>query len=143
MSGADSRRRSRSHRVGFWMMSICANEGHSCAACATSPHRPQPTQSLLTCATGSVRSGSSFGLRVSDGQPERRMQEWSPVHTSGSTQKRVRTTRLPAPPTLRAAQGEMRRWRASWHSPSAMMTLRPFCPGAHGLAQGVDHAGTP
>ena len=24
------------------------------------------------------------------------MQEWSPVHTSGSTQKRVRTTRLPA-----------------------------------------------
>ena len=39
-------------RLGFWMMSICANEGHSCAACATSPHSPQPTQSLLTWAIG-------------------------------------------------------------------------------------------
>ena len=75
MSAADSRRFSRSHQVGFWMMSICANDGHSCAACATSPHRPQPTQSLLTWATGSVRSGSALGLTVSDGQPDRRMQE--------------------------------------------------------------------
>jgi hypothetical protein len=30
---------------------------------------------LLTCATGSVRSGSSLGLSVSEGQPDRRMQE--------------------------------------------------------------------
>ena len=28
----------------------------------------------------------------------------------------------------RASSGRMRRWRASWHSPSAMMTLRPFWP---------------
>ena len=56
-------------QLGFWMMSICANEGHNCAACATSPHRPHPTQSLLTWAIGSVRSGSSLGLRVSEGHP--------------------------------------------------------------------------
>ena len=108
-------------------MSIWANDGQSWAACATSPHSPQPTQSLLTWATGSVRSGSSLGLMVSDGHPDRRMQEWSPVHTSGSIQKRVRTTRLPAA-TILASSGRMRRWRASWHSPSAMMTLRPFWP---------------
>ena len=32
--------RSRSHALGFWMMSIWANEGQSCAVCATSPHKP-------------------------------------------------------------------------------------------------------
>ena len=127
MNAADARRFSRSHRLGFWMMSICANDGQSCAACATSPHNPQPTQSLLTWAMGSFRSGSSLGLMVREGQPESRMQEWSPVHTSGSIQKRVRTTRSPAA-TRRATSGRMRRWRASWHSPSAMITLRPLAP---------------
>ncbi len=61
---------------------------------------------------------------VSEGQPERRMQEWSPVHTSSSTPKRVRTTRFPA---LSAAAicGRTRRWRSSWHSASAMITFSP------------------
>ena len=45
------------------------------AACATSPHSPQPTQLSITVATGSLRNGSGEGFTVSDGQPERRMQE--------------------------------------------------------------------
>ena len=42
-----------------------------------------------------MRSGSGLGFTVSDGQPDRRMQEWSPVQISSSTPKRVRTTRSP------------------------------------------------
>ena len=44
------------------------------AACAISPHRPQPFQSLLTAVTGSGLSGSGLGATVSEGQPESRMQ---------------------------------------------------------------------
>ena len=47
------------------------------------------------------------------------------MHTSSSTPKRVRSTRRPAL-TLCANQGRYRRWRMSWHSPSATMTLSPF-----------------
>ena len=38
-------------------------------------HPPQPTQELMTFVIGSTRSGSGFGATVSEGQPERRMQE--------------------------------------------------------------------
>ena len=75
MAVADRNLRTRSNVVGLRMMSICANDGQSCAACATSPHTPQPTQSLLTWAMGSGRSGSSLALMVSEGQPDSRMQE--------------------------------------------------------------------
>jgi hypothetical protein len=49
---------------------------------------PQPTQLSSTAATGSLRSGSGFGLIVSDGQPLMRMHEWSPVQVSAATPKR-------------------------------------------------------
>src|SRR5262249_2886769 len=78
----------------------------------------------ITVATGSLRSGSGLGLTVSDGQPESLMQEWSPVQISSSTPKRTRTTRSPRL-SFSASSGRTRRWRASWHSPSAMITLRP------------------
>src|SRR5215831_19403322 len=115
---------SRSSTPGFCTISARKKDGHSTAACATSPHSPQPTQPLLTCATGSTLSGSLEARTVSEGQPDRRMQEWSPVHTSSSTPKRVRTTRLPAL-SLAATWGRSRRWRSSWHSPSATITLSP------------------
>ena len=120
-----SRATNRSKTFGFCTISARKNEGQRIAAWATSPHSPQPTQSLFTCATGSTLSGSLAALTVSEGQPERRMQEWSPEHTSSSTPKRVRTTRSPA---LRAAAicGRIRRWRSSWHSASAMMTFNPL-----------------
>ena len=40
------------------------------------------------------RVGDAFS--VSEGQPDSRMQEWSPEQVSSSTPKRVRTTRAPA-----------------------------------------------
>mgnify|MGYP000962584279 CR=1 FL=1 len=43
------------------------------------------TRHAFTLATGSSLSGSSGSLRVSEGQPDRRMQEWSPEQTSSST----------------------------------------------------------
>jgi len=43
---------------------------------------PQPTQELSIAATGSSFSGSAVCLTDSDGQPESRMQAWSPVQTS-------------------------------------------------------------
>ena len=48
------------------------------------------------------------------------------MHVSASMPKRVRTTRLPSLSCL-AICGRMRRCRASWHSPSAMITFRPRC----------------
>src|SRR5262245_27461021 len=66
---------SRSHTLGFCTISARKNDGHNTAACATSPQRPQPTHPLLTCATGSVRSGSEEALIVSDGPPEGREAE--------------------------------------------------------------------
>ncbi len=115
----------RSQPLGFWITSMRWKLGHSPAAWAASPHRPQPTQPLSTVVTGSVRSGSGESLMVSEGQPDRRMQARSPVHTSSSMPKRVRTTRSPAA-SFCAAMGRSRRVRSSMHSPSAMMTLRPF-----------------
>ena len=50
----------------------------------------------MTVATGSTRSGSLDALIVSVGQPDRRMHEWSPEHTSSSTPYFTRTSRLPA-----------------------------------------------
>src|SRR5438093_6930512 len=67
------------------MTSARYNDGQSTAACAFSPHSPQPTQPSITVATGSVRSGSGLSLMVSVGQPESRMHEWSPVQVSSST----------------------------------------------------------
>ena len=57
------------------MLSMRANDGQSRAACATSPQSPQPTHSLLTCATGLVRKGSTLAAMVREGQPDKRMQE--------------------------------------------------------------------
>ena len=48
-----------------------------------------------TVAPGRCAAGRGSCLIDSDGQPERRMQEWSPVQVSASTPKRSRTTRLP------------------------------------------------
>jgi hypothetical protein len=53
------------------------------------------------------------------------MQAWSPLHTSSSTPYFTRTTRLPRF-SRPAIQGLMRRWRSSWHSPSATITFRPL-----------------
>src|SRR6202045_3087660 len=64
-----------SHALGFEITSARKKDGHNLAACATSPHTPQPMQLSKTVATGSVRSKSGLGWIVSDGQPERRMQE--------------------------------------------------------------------
>ena len=107
------------------MISARQNDGQSVAAWASSPHSPQPTQPLVTWATGSDFRGSPGVLTVSVGQPESRMQEWSPVQVSSSTPNRVRTTRSPAASAL-ARTGLARRWRSSWHSPSATMTLSPL-----------------
>src|SRR5207237_5211152 len=95
-----NRAANRSRKFGFCTISARKNEGQRIAAWATSPHSPQPTQSLFTCATGSTLSGSLAALTVSEGQTERRMEEWSTEHTSSSTTKSVRTKRLIA---LRAA----------------------------------------
>ena len=78
----------------------------------------------MTAATGSFSNGSGLGLTVSEGQPDSRMQEWSPVQISSSTPKRVFTTRAPRL-SFSACSTRRRRWRASMHSPSAMMTLSP------------------
>ncbi len=62
----------RSHALGLEMTSARKNDGHSPAACATSPHRPQPMQLSITVATGSLRSGSGFGCnrkRWAAGEP--------------------------------------------------------------------------
>ena len=74
--------------------------------------------------TGSLRSGSGWGATVREGQPERRMQEWSPVQVSWSTPKRSRTTRLPSLTAL-AISGRTRRCLFSMHSDCAMMTFGP------------------
>src|SRR5438045_9291558 len=105
-----SRATNRSKTFGFCTISARKNEGQRIAAWATSPHSPQPTQSLFTCATGSTLSGSLAALTVSEGQPERRMQEWSPEHTSSSTPKRVRTTRRSE--ERRVGKGCKSRWAA-------------------------------
>ena len=77
-----------------------------------------------TVAIGSVRSGSGLGRIESEGQPESRMQEWSPVQVSASTPNFSWTTRLPAATALRAS-GFSRRWRLSMHSDCAIRTLGP------------------
>src|SRR5207249_4564138 len=66
--------------------------GHSAAACAFSPQRPQPTQPSSTVATGSTFSGSEAAFNDNVGQPDRRMHEWSPEHVSSSTAYLTRTT---------------------------------------------------
>jgi len=65
----------RSHALGLEIISARKNDGHSLAACATSPQTPQPMQLSSTVATGSLRSKSGFGAIVNDGHPESRMQE--------------------------------------------------------------------
>ena len=62
---------------------------------------------------------------VSDGQPDSRMQEWSPVQVSGSTPKRSRTTRLPSLIAL-FISGRTRRCLFSMHSDCATITFGPF-----------------
>ena len=80
---------------------------------------------IFDVCTGSSRKGSDEDLTVSDGHPESLMHERSPVHTSSSTPKRGRTTRLPA--FLRASfSGRTRRCRLSWHSPLTMIALTPL-----------------
>jgi len=64
-----------SQAFGLVITSARKNEGHNTAACATSPHKPHPEQLSRTVATGSFRKGSGFGLIVSEGQPDKRMQE--------------------------------------------------------------------
>ena len=76
-------------------------------------------------ATGSSRSGSPVSFTDSDGQPDSRMQAWSPVQTSSSTPNRSRTTRLPSLMAL-AINGRTRRCLFSMHSDEATMILGPF-----------------
>jgi hypothetical protein len=87
------------------------------------PHRPQPTQPSITVATGSTFSGSGLSLSVSVGQPDSRMQAWSPVQVfvDAVLHAHHALAALERP----AIQGLMRRWRSSWHSPSATITFRP------------------
>ena len=61
---------------------------------------------------------------VNDGQPESRIQAWSPVQVSLSTPNRSLTTRFPSL-IICAVSGLTRRCRLSWHSPSAMMIFGP------------------
>ena len=68
------------------------------------------------------------------------MQEWSPVQISSSTPN-LRAHHALAGLSFTASSARTRRWRASWHSPSAMMTLRPALGGAHRLLQGLHHRG--
>ena len=82
----------RSQPVGLEMIWVRKNDGHKRAACATSPHSPQPTQLSMTLATGSFRSGSGLGAIVRDGHPDNRIHEWSPVQVSASTPNFSRTT---------------------------------------------------
>src|SRR5262249_50146575 len=95
------------------------------AGCGTCRQNPQPTQELITLVTGSRRNGSGLGASVSDGQPDRRMQEGSPVQVSGSTPKRSRTTRSPRSRRLRVS-GRTRPPLFSMHSDWAMMTFGPL-----------------
>ncbi len=71
------------------------------------------------------RNGSGLGRIVSEGQPESRIQLWSPVQVSGSTPKRSRTTRRPSR-TAFAASGFSRRWRFNMHSDCATMIFGPL-----------------
>ena len=61
---------------------------------------------------GGSGSGSGFFFTVSDGHPDKRMHEWSPVQVSASTPKRSRTTRSP-PLMAFFMRGFTRRWRLS------------------------------
>ena len=76
-------------------------------------------------ATGSVRSGSGLSFTVSEGQPESRIHEWSPVQVSGSMPKRSRTTRVPAAIAARC-RGFSRRCLFSMHSLCAITTFGPL-----------------
>src|SRR5204862_3713282 len=49
-----SRSTSRVHGPGFVITCTWQKDGHSTAACATSPHTPQPTRVSSTCAIGSA-----------------------------------------------------------------------------------------
>ena len=106
------------------MIEVLQKEGQRTAACAASPQSPQPTQEFRTVATGSFRIGSGLEVIVREGQPFKRIQEWSPVQVSGSTPKRSRTTRFPSL-TRFAINGRSRRVLLSVHSLCATMTLGP------------------
>ncbi|MNI86054.1 hypothetical protein D3C73_1431090 [compost metagenome] len=60
-----------------------------------------------------------------DGQPDSRIQAWSPVQTSGSTPKRSLTMRRPSLTAL-LNSGFTRRCLFSMHSDCAMMTFGPL-----------------
>ena len=72
-----------------------------------------------------VSASLSFSLTVNDGQPDKRIHEWSPVHVSESIPKRSRTTRLPSLAIL-LRSGFKRRCSFSAHSLWATITLGPF-----------------
>ena len=63
-------------------------------------------------------------LTESDGQPDSRMQAWSPVQTSSSTPKRSRTMRRPSLTALEN-KGFTRRCLFSMHSDEATMIFGP------------------
>ncbi len=69
------------------------------------------------------RSSSFFNDK--DGQPDRRMQAWSPVHTSSSTPNRGASTRRPSLIAF-CCNGFSRRCLFNMHSDDATMTFGPF-----------------
>ena len=79
-------------------------------------------------------------LTDSDGQPDSRMQAWSPVQTSSSTPKRSRTMRSPSFTAL-SNSGFTRRCLLSMHSDEATMIFGPGFLGGQRLAQRVAHLG--
>jgi len=137
MTVSRSRAANRSKAFGFCTISARKNEGHRIAAWATSPHSPQPTHSLFTCATGSTFSGSLAALMVSEGQPERRMQEWSP-----STRPRPREARAHHALACFEGRGDLRT-----DTPLALELalgvgdddLQPLVGRAHCFAQRLRH----
>jgi hypothetical protein len=77
---------------------------------------------------------------VSEGQPERRMQARSPVHTSSSMPKRVRTTRSPAASCCDSGPLAA---RALEHALAVGDDdLEALLFGGHGAAQGVGDVAT-
>ena len=98
------------------------------------PHRPQPTQPSLTVRhrIGAQRVAAWLHRqRRAARQPDAGMVAGADLLVDAVL---VRTDALAAPSAAPRSVGRMRRWRASWHSPSATITFRPGVRGRHRLA---------
>ena len=90
----------RSQRVGFARPRRGRRTGRA-SPHARSRRTGRSRRSRRSRSRPGRASGSGLSLTVSVGQPDSRMQEWSPVQTSSSTPYLTRTTRSPS---LRASR---------------------------------------